>query len=59
MDKNIGAEKEIIKAIAGTADDPPVLMLNQNRYKRGKYPDGDVYNNWRSVNKKMIDSVGG
>ena len=58
MDKILDAEKEIIKAIAGTDDDPPVLMLNQNRYKKGEYPDGDVYNNLRSVNKKMIDSVG-
>jgi len=59
MDKIIDAEKEIINAIAGTVNDAPVLMINQNRYKNCEYPQGDLYKKWRSVNKKMIDSVGG
>ena len=34
MDKIIDAEKEIINAIAGTANDALVLMINKNRYKK-------------------------
>ena len=59
MDKIIDAEKEIINAIAGTVNDTPVLMINQNRYKKYEYPQGDLYKKWRSVNKEMIDSVDG
>ena len=59
MDKVIEEERDIMSEIAESADDCPVLMLNQNRYKQGEYPNGDLYKKWRLVNKTMIDSVGG
>ena len=59
MDKVIEEERDIMSEIAESADDCPVLMLNQNRYKQGEYPNGDLYKKWRLVNKTMIDSVDG
>ena len=59
MDKVIEKERNIMLKIAESGDDGPVLMLNQNRYKQGEYPNGDLYKKWRLVNKKMIDSVDG
>ena len=58
MDKVIEKERDIMLKIAESGDDGPVLMLNQNRYKQGEYPNGDLYKKWRLVNKTMIDSVG-
>jgi len=42
MDKIIDAEKEIINAIAGTVNDAPVLMINQNRYKNVNTHKGTI-----------------
>ena len=59
MDKVIEKERDIMSNIAESGNDHPVLMINQNRYKKGEYPNGSLYKKWRSVNKAMIDSVGG
>ena len=59
MDRVIEKERDIMLKIADSGDDGPVLMLNQNRYKQGEYPNGDLYKQWRLVNKTMIDSVDG
>lgn len=45
--------------IAQSGQDEPVLMINQNRYKIGAFPNGARYKRWREINKKMIDGVGG
>ena len=34
-------------------------MINQNRYLKGEFPNGDLYSKWRSINKKMISEVKG
>ena len=50
-------ERKQMEKIASSDNDYPVLMINQNRYKEGEFPNGDLYLKWRSVNKKMIDDV--
>ena len=52
-------ERKQMEQIASSDNDYPVLMINQNRYKEGEFPNGDLYLKWRSVNKKMIDEVKG
>ena len=52
-------ERKEMEQIASSDNDYPVLMINQNRYKEGEFPNGDLYLKWRSVNKKMIDDVNG
>ena len=59
MDRIIETEREVMKAIAASSGDSPILMINQNRYLEENFPDGELYKRWRSVNKRMIDSVGG
>ena len=59
MDKVIEKERDIMSNIAESGNDRPVLMINQNRYKKGEFPNGSLYKKWRTVNKEMIDSVGG
>lgn len=52
-------EIEIIKQIAGSADDGPVLMLNLNKYyKDAGYPDQGVYQEYMSFVPKLLDLVG-
>ena len=37
-------ELERMRAVAASGDDPPVLMLNLNRYaKAADYPHGELY----------------
>ena len=52
-------ERKEMEQIASSDNDYPVLMINQNRYKEGEFPNGNLYLKWRSVNKKMIDEVKG
>ena len=59
MDRIIETEREVMKAIAASSSDSPVLMINQNRYLGKNFPDGELYQRWRSVNKRMIDGVEG
>ena len=48
-----------MEIIAKSDNDYPVLMINQNRYLKGEFPNGDLYSKWRSTNKKMISEVKG
>ena len=48
-----------MEIIAKSDNDYPVLMINQNRYLKGEFPNGDLYSKWRSINKKMISEVKG
>ena len=53
-------ELEKIKAVAGTAEDGPVLMLNLNRYTEATaYPDGDLYRRYMTVLHDLLPKVGG
>jgi uncharacterized protein (DUF1330 family) len=52
-------EVEAIKAVAGGGDDPPVLMLNLNRYGReAGYPDGEDYRAYIASLEETIARVG-
>ena len=51
-------EIKIIEEIINTKD-KPVLMMNLNRYKKGLYPNSDLYQEWVSINNQMIEDVGG
>jgi len=59
MDKTIEEDRNIIQDNTILDLDTPVLMIKQNRYKKGEYPGGELYKKWRQINKIMIDSVGG
>lgn len=53
-------ELEKIKAIAGTAEDGPVLMLNLNRYTdTAGYPDGDLYQRYMAALHALLPKAGG
>ena len=53
-------ELESIRAIAASAEDRPVLMLNENRYTLAAgYPDGDEYQAYMSVLAETVARVGG
>ena len=59
MDIIIRTERDVMEQIAQSGQDEPVLMINQNRYKNGAFPNGVLYQRWRKVNKKMINGVAG
>ena len=59
MDTILQKDRDEMEIIAKSNDDYPVLMINQNRYLDGEFPNGDLYLKWRSVNKKMISDVKG
>ena len=59
MDTIIQKDREDMEIIAKSNNDYPVLMINQNRYLKGEFPNGDLYSKWRSINKKMISEVKG
>ena len=59
MDSIIEKNRKNMEIIAKSDNDYPVLMINQNRYLKGEFPNGDLYLKWRSVNKKMISEVKG
>ena len=49
------SDRAIMEEIAKT-DDHPVLMINQNLYTaKAKFPDGELYKEWRAINQKMIE----
>ena len=49
------SDRAIMEEIAKTADHP-VLMINQNLYTaKAKFPDGELYKEWRAINQKMIE----
>lgn len=53
------AELKVIKAIAESGEDSPVLMLNLNYYAPGAaYPDGDLYLRYMSALHALLPRVG-
>ena len=49
-----------IKKIASSGNDGPVLMLNLNRYvPKANYPDGDLYNAYKTIMAKLVAETGG
>ena len=59
MDTIIQKDRDEMEIIAKSKNDYPVLMINQNRYLKSEFPDGDLYSKWRTINKKMINEVNG
>ena len=59
MDERNDVDLERMKKIAASDNDEPLLMLNLNRYIAGVYPKGKLYNEWRRVNKQMLDASEG
>ena len=59
MDTILQKDRDEMEFIAKSDKDYPVLMINQNRYLKGEFPNGDLYSKWRSINKKMISEVKG
>ncbi|MDC3172565.1 hypothetical protein OA970_02140 [Alphaproteobacteria bacterium] len=59
MDTILQKDRDEMEIIAKLDKDYPVLMINQNRYLKGEFPNGDLYSKWRSINKKMISEVKG
>ena len=59
MDQRNDVDLEKMKKIAASNNDEPLLMLNLNRYIAGEYPNGRLYNEWRRVNKQMLDASDG
>lgn len=54
------AELEKIKAIAGSADDTSVVMLNLNRYSsEANFPEGALYREYMEVLSQLLAEVGG
>ena len=59
MDERNDVDLERMRKIAASDNDEPLLMLNLNRYIAGEYPNGKLYNEWRRVNKQMLDASEG
>ena len=59
MDTILQKDRDEMEIIAKSDKDYPVLMINQNRYLKGEFSNGDLYLKWRSINKKMISEVKG
>jgi uncharacterized protein (DUF1330 family) len=52
-------EFQIIKGIANSGNDGPVLMLNLNRYSaEAAFPDGELYKSYMSFVEKFVSGVG-
>ena len=52
------AELEKIKAIAGSANDTSVIMLNLNRYSaEAAFPNGDLYQEYMQVLNQLLAEV--
>lgn len=53
-------EVEAIKQMAASTEDPPLLMLNQNRYTaEARFPLGDEYLGYMDSLEKTLARVGG
>ncbi len=63
MESHVSATRESFaraKAIAGSADDRPVLMLNMNRYtEAAAFPDGEAYTTYMSRLNHSVEAGGG
>ena len=54
------AELEKIQAIASSANDTSVIMLNLNRYSaEAAFPNGDLYQEYMQVLNQLLAEVGG
>lgn len=54
------SEVTVIKSNAASSDDPPLMMLNQNRYSDlAAYPEGDEYLKYMHALHTTVASVGG
>lgn len=52
-------EFQIIKGIANSGNDGPVLMLNLNRYSaEAAFPHGEIYKSYMSFVEKFVSGVG-
>ena len=52
-------EYEIIKKIAASSNDGPVLMININKYlPEAGFPNGEPYSEWMKVLATLVDQVG-
>lgn len=52
-------EIQLIKEIASSGNDAPVLMLNLNRYSEtAGFPDGELYRGYMSVLEEFLPIVG-
>ncbi len=52
-------EIQVIKEIASSGNDSPVLMLNLNRYSDAAgFPDGELYRGYMSVLEEFLPIVG-
>ena len=53
------SEMEIMREIAQSGNDHPVLMINLNYYsKEASYPDGALYHNYMTVLERFLPVVG-
>lgn len=53
-------ERDVIRRIANSGQDRPVLMLNLNLYSAAAdFPNGDLYRNYMSVLERFLPVVGG
>ena len=60
VNKNNEAELKIIREIAESGDDCPVLMLNLNKYNDGAgFPNGSPYKDYMKVLEHLLPRVGG
>ena len=59
---NLSTSNQIdaIRALAGSNEDTPVLMLNINRYtEEAGFPNGDVYKSYMRAIEYSVEKVGG
>ena len=59
---NLSTNNQIdaIRALAGSIEDTPVLMLNINRYtEEAGFPNGDVYKSYIRAIEYSVEKVGG
>jgi len=60
VNKGNEAELNIIRGIAESGDDCPVLMLNLNKYKgEAGFPNGPPYKDYIIVLEDLLPRVGG
>ena len=62
MNQTVGrndAEMDVIRAIAGTEEDAPLVMLNLNRYTpAANYPSGALYRRYMEALDALLPRVG-
>jgi len=52
-------EYEVIRKIASSSNDGPVLMININKYlPEAGYPDGELYQDYMKAMHVLVDQIG-